>query len=215
MSLTKYKNLIESMPIKEQAFESNLETWDKFKDLEIVNETLYNPFGTKTKIKLSRNDLFELSNFQENIPHSIISIIVWGYPRGMRGNSFKKIIKQINELSESILTAKREPTDWNYHQNILNNIEGLGLSTYSKLLYFHNIKIENKKSLILDERIIKTINKSIFSEFEDLKGINYSNAPAKYTKYLSIMETISHKLSIDSEKLEMFLFTFGNNLKLE
>ena len=68
------------------------------------------------------------------------------------------------------------------------------------------------KLLILDLRIINCIRKNTFIEFDELKTITYSNAIAKYERYLEIINKVANEINAESDQVEMFLFMFGNNL---
>ena len=98
--------------------------------------------------------------------------------------------------------------------NEFANIPGLGISTYSKLLYFFKISFNNNPCVILDQRLIDVFQKSEFFEFESLKNIKRYNCESKYLNYLKLMSSTSIKLNTRCENLEQFLFIFGNNLKV-
>jgi len=102
---------------------------------------------------------------------------------------------------------------------------GVGLSTLSKFLYFFQFKIEKHPCLIFDSRIIEVINdENGFTELQVLtktgkitesnKGkITESNKRKKYVAYLQLMEDLSLENKYDADKLELFLFSMGKNLK--
>jgi len=90
---------------------------------------------------------------------------------------------------------------------------GLGLSTYSKLMYFRDFKFDGIPALILDERLIRVFKNRVFQEFEMLSRISQHNAGKMYHIYLQVMFELSERYKVDGEQVEQFLFIFGNHLK--
>ena len=133
----------------------------------------------------------------------------------MRGRHFQALFQSIDDI-EKILISSRETDikNWGEHYRLIGRVEGLGLSTYTKFLYFMRSTINGLPALILDLRLIEVFRKEVFRECSDLKTIRYDNAPNLYPKYLEMTDCIAKKYQVDSGKLEMFLFEFGANLKL-
>ena len=99
-----------------------------------------------------------------------------------------------------------------------NGGKGLGISTISKLLYFLKVEINDKLSVILDQRIIDVLNKAEFNDFKELKDIKMTSSISKYInnyyQFLDKIDRVNIGLKInDVGKIEMFLFIFGVNLK--
>ena len=92
-------------------------------------------------------------------------------------------------------------------------VRGLGLSTYSKLLYYFNLSFNGNPCLILDQRLINVFAGKTYSEFLPLSKIGNYNAEKKYPEYLHLVNHLANKLETKGENIEQFLFTFGNNLK--
>lgn len=131
----------------------------------------------------------------------------------MRGNHFQSLMSQIEALKIALIEASNVISNWTEHYKKVNKINGLGLSTYSKFLYFLGVRIEGYNALILDNRISETVNKRLFKEFDSMGSVRYDNAVSKYPQYLKIVDSMSHDLNADSGKIEMFIFEFGQNLK--
>lgn len=202
------------MPEQEQAFTSKKSTWNKYlTDETCVSEVLKSLFGDNDIVEISRNDLFQYAQ-EKDFNKFIVATLLWGYPSGMRGNHFYNITEKIETLIELLQEARTNVNNWRHHYEKVKAIRGLGLSTYTKFLYFLNVEVEHNPALILDERIIKTMNKNLFSEFESLKKIKSYNAVKNYPVYLSLMNHIANNLEVEHGKLEMFIFEFGLNLKL-
>lgn len=214
MRFSEFKNLIANMPIKHQAFTSKRATWATHieKD-DKVGSSLRSIFQDADKVTLSRSDLKSLSN-NSDMTDFVIATIIWGYPRGQRGNHFTDLIGQLDTLTQLLNTAKNQPiTDWDHHFEKVRSIKGLGLSTYTKFLCFLSVKVNSHKALILDERIIRVANHGVFEDMMPLRHLTNHNAARSYPDYLYHMEKIASMLSVSPEQLELFLFQFGLNMK--
>jgi hypothetical protein len=215
--MKRFKNLIANMPVNEQAFTSKRETWEKYvKDFPILNDMIDDVFAHSSIVEISRQDLFELAEKQK-VRKFIFSTILWGYSAGMRGNNFQSILENLSRIEEVLSTSieTKNIRSWENHYQSIKTIDGLGLSTYTKFLYFLKMRIESYPALILDRRLIEVFRKGIFNEFKELKGIRYDNAPDLYPRYLQLMETTAIKYDLMHGNVEMFLFEFGGNLKLK
>jgi len=204
------------MPIKEQAFTSKRGTWEKYlTEFPFLNDLIDCVFGHSSVVEISRQDLFELAEKQK-MKEFIFSTILWGYPAGMRGLHFPNILRNISVIEKVLTTCFdcKNINNWKNHYRTVSSIEGLGLSTYTKFLYFLKMRIENHPALILDLRLIDVFKKGVFSEFKELKKIRYDNAPDLYPHYLQIMNTTATKYDLTHDNVEMFLFEFGGNLKI-
>ena len=85
----------------------------------------------------------------------------------------------------------------------LRTVNGLGQSTYSKLLYFFNVSFEDKKCLILDTFVIA--NLKVFDEFS---GINWVQSQNCYLTYLNKIDELAGLHNVSPEQLERFLFGY-------
>ena len=137
MNIDSYKLLISNLAVRQQCFTTKRTTWKKAENqiewLKKLNEKL---FGDNQTLTISRQDIFETTELRE----LIIKTIYWGYTGGMRGNHFINILKHIDLVENSFKKLKHiaKPTtdDFNQLMASFKSVAGLGLSTYSKLLYF-------------------------------------------------------------------------------
>jgi len=100
LTLADYAPLIEQLPYLDQAFETKRSNWER--DYRRTDEFRFfcdQAFDADI-IKISRADLFDLT--ATGSPNAIFSIIFWGYPRNMRGNSFSAILASIGLLRQAI-----------------------------------------------------------------------------------------------------------------
>jgi len=214
MNIDNYKILIKNLPVRQQCFTTKRTTWNKAENevgwLKTLNDKLFGDSGTLT---ISRQDIFNTKELRE----TIIKTIYWGYMRGMRGNHFVNILNNIDIIEQQLLKLKEREylttSDFNNMKLIFKNVSGLGLSTYSKLLYFLNISFEKKPCLILDLRLINVFESKAYSNFIQLNKIRYGNAEKKYLDFLKYMNEAAIKIETEGENIELFLFIFGNNLK--
>ncbi len=214
MNIEDYKKLIINLPVREQCFTTKRSTWIKAEEnnlwLKNINDLL---FGNNESLTISRQDILDTKNSRE----LIIKTIYWGYSNGMRGRNFVNIIEGIEKIEAILNKLKRienpTKTDFDNFKNSFKNISGIALSTYSKLLYFLNVKINNIQCLILDQRIINVLASSKFSDFQQFNDIKYENAEKKYIDYLTKIKSLACKMNTKEENIELFLFAFANNLK--
>jgi hypothetical protein len=214
MNIKNYKILISNLPVRQQCFTTKRKTWLKVENktpwLKSLNDKL---FGENKTLAISRQDIFETKEPRE----TIIKTIYWGYNAGMRGNNFQNIIEHIEPIENALWTLKNKTnpitTDFNDLKQIFKNVPGLGLSTYSKLLYFFKISFNGNPCLILDKRLIDVFAGKSYFNFEQLSNIRYNNAEKKYLHFLELIKQIANNMETEGENIELFLFNFGNNLK--
>ena len=101
---------------------------------------------------------------------------------------------------------------------LFDNAEILRISRqdvfYSKLFYFAELSFDGNPCLILDERLFNVFRDKTYSQFDRLSGINRAAAEkGRYLDYLKVMKEVSLEIGATGEQLELFLFTFGNQLK--
>ncbi|GAQ13144.1 hypothetical protein MODO_0791 [Myroides odoratimimus] len=208
--LKDYKDLIQFLPVREQSFEVKASVWEN----QISKEDYTSCFEGLLNITISRQDVFDT----EDIRSLILKTILWGYPNGHRGNNFEKIyncedLRGLVEIIKGVRNCSLNKEEWGEVLSRFKKIKGLGISTYSKLLYFSNVSIDKAPAIILDERIIKVLGKGVFEELEGLKNITRVNADRHYPTYLKTIQNITLELKTHPENIEQFLFLFGNNLK--
>ncbi|EJF08894.1 hypothetical protein [Pontibacter sp. BAB1700] len=210
-----YKELIQHLPVIHQSFTTKRSNWKnaemKIDWLQDLNDQL---FQNQSKLELSRQDLLSHTGSTREL---IAKVIYWGYPNGMRGNHFVNILRNIVPLEEALDNIKvkinPETEDYEAVVRMFDSIQGLGMSTFSKILYFMGIKFNGYPSLILDLRLIDVFRSNVFADFAELKSMHYGNTRKHYLDYIRIMNELAERLGTSGESIEQFLFIFGNNLK--
>ena len=207
MKIIEFKELIKHLPYKNHSLVIKKKNWNCENQKELIDSI----FNGKEIIYINRLNLF---NSNKNIEEFIIKTLMWGYPTKGRGNNIENVLHKDNfeklknillEYSENNISLEKLKYD-------LKTIKGVNISTFSKFLYFLNSTINNNRCIILDLKIINVISNHRFDDFNDLKGITYDNAISKYEIYLNRMKEIAHTIDVEIDKLELFLFIFGNNL---
>lgn len=172
MSIKYYKNLISTLPVRQQSFTTKRATWRKEEEQFYWFKTLnQHMFQDNKTLTISRQDIFNTSDFRK----VLIKTIYWGYPGGMRGNNVGNILKSIQSIEETYneLIQTKNPKEESFKKFTKkikgDSITGLGLSTYTKLLHFSSITFDNNPCLILDQRLINVFTNKVFTEFHDFK----------------------------------------------
>lgn len=212
LSLRDFRDLVANMPVSPQAFTSKWSTWASHMSGDGTAAASRTIFGESSEvITLSRSDLRHLAA-NEDQAQFVMATIIWGYPRGMRGNNVANLIGRFDALISLLADVRgKQVEDWKSHYAQLASISGVGLSTYTKFLTFLSVSIHGHNALILDDRIIRIAQSGIFQELAPLHGLK--NAVHSYPRYLECMHSLAGDLAVSAEQLEFFLFEFGLNLK--
>ncbi len=214
MRLASFRDLIANMPVSYQAFTSKKPTWARHINRhDPAGDALTAIFGTADEVTISRSDLRSLAG-KPDLRQFVMATIIWGYPRGMRGNNVSRLVSHLDLLSSHISTARVPPgIDWSSHYEKVKRIPGVGLSTYTKFLSFLSVQVQGHTALILDDRIIRVSNLGLFEELAPLRRLNNRNAVRSYPGYLDCIHGLARSLGVSAEGIEFFLFEFGLNLK--
>ena len=215
MTLKNYQPLLQSLPVMHQSFTTKRSNWvNAEKQIDWLKELNDQLFQNQPTLELSRRNLFSHTG---STREWVVKIIYWGYPNGMRGNNFVNILSNMEPLEEALdnIRMKGSPDGLDYESliRIFDSIQGLGMSTFSKILYFMGIQFNGNPSLILDLRLIDVFRSNVFADFAELKALRYDNTRKHYLNYIRIMNELANRLGTSGESIEQFLFIFGNNLK--
>lgn len=193
MKLNK-EHIIRVTKTEQNAFEVKSRFWLK-------NDVFVKHFGSEP-IFINRNEI--KNDFTEgDTERAIVKTLAWGYPNAMRrfnpDNGNIALIAQLLEHKNDLSIAELY-----FAFGALMQIEGIGPSTVTKLLFFNGNTFNNTPCLILDERVINSMK--VFDEFEQLRyGLN----PAKvrsFINFLNRMQEVSDSFGIEPEQLEIYLF---------
>ncbi len=219
MRLSSFRDLIAKMPISCQAFTSKKSTWVSYIDRHgAAGDALASIFDkfSGSEVTLSRSDLRSLAG-NPDLGQFVMATIIWGYPRGMRGNNLARLVSDFDSLTSLLSSTLSEQSviDWSSHYDEkVVPIGGIGLSTYTKFLSFLSIQVQGYPALILDDRIIRVSSHGLFEELAPLQKLSVNNAVGLYPQYLDCIQGLARSLDVSAEGIEFFLFEFGLNLKL-
>lgn len=178
---------------------------------ELIKDTLILIPKVNGKPCLNRQDVFN----ETDIDKKFIKVLMWGYPDG-------KIYKGSTDYMPSILKNKRviipiitalkdkdfTPDDFICKTKELSKIKGIGTSTFSKLMYFFNVSINEKQCLIIDSKFEKALER--YTETEHLKGFGQQTFN-NYPTFVEGIWKISEEIGLDAESIEFILFSVSDN----
>ncbi|MCI7435485.1 MAG: hypothetical protein MSH22_02625 [Spirochaetia bacterium] len=208
--ISNYYKLIKELPINEQSTRIKKNVWEriKYKDKDKIEESIFLDFS---EIELSRFCVKK----ETDIRKKIVMVLMWGYPTGGRGNNIQNVLVNLDELVNIFTNYNKKNLNLKDFENLISSfsrISGLGISTWTKFLYFFEISVENKKCEIFDLKIVESLNKKQFVELKDKHWIqDFSN----YMEYINLIDEISNKINVQPDQVELFLFYFNLYYKFE
>lgn len=207
-SIIAYIDLIKTIPVQNQSTRVHRDVWKKFfyGGRQKIEDEI---FGNNTSVELSRKEVHE----EKNIAKKIFMVLMWGYPTGGRGNNIKNTLKEIDRLGKILSEVAGKDLTKNEAAKLFvefNSIHGLGISTWSKLLYFFDVSLDSKKCQIFDIKIVDSLNKRQFSEAGSNKWIQDNN---HYYQYIELLDSLSKKMKVRPDQLELFFFYYNLEYK--
>jgi hypothetical protein len=195
--------LIPHFPVQLQTIRVRRSSWEvPFAQAGLTSE-LNRIFGQGEQIGISRRSI----RGQEDAHRKCLQILLWGYPRGMRGNRHLDFLSNAREIS---LRASLD-TNWTAYFGNLNSLGGLGISTITKLAYFFEKTFEGNPALILDSRILRVLSHGDWMELHPLRHLAAHNAARDYPLYLRTIASVAREIpGVSSDQLEFFLFSLGD-----
>ena len=161
-------------------------------------------FGGLPAIRISRNRLLTFA--YPSPEQKTAEILLWGYPRDMRG-----IVSRLLFHLPSISHCSSAVALWSDYNASFGAIpERIGISTITKLAHFHGCTFGGLNALILDKRLISSTANWVETT---MPGLTYQNAPTQYPIYLSVMHAVASNpaLACTPAQLELFLFALGES----
>ena len=199
-----WSNLIPLIPVADHTIRVSADFWlPYFKSCGLATQHAA-IFGGHSSVALTRSRL--LGHPYADPTQKCLEIFLWGYPTGGRGNlsaTFFQNIAVISQHSPAIL-------DWPNYYLKLHNLGGLGISTISKLAYFHGHRFGGHPALILDSRIIGVLAGGRWTGLA-MPHLTYTNAAVLYPDYLKLLSGVSSPLGCPPDHLEFLLFSWGDS----
>lgn len=214
ISFTPYKKLIESIPIEDQMAIAKWKTWHS-KTKNITKLKLQKPDDKSDNIFITRGNLI---NRNCAITNGILQVLIWGYPSGGRGDNIKKCIRNIDLISTALRKLKNSKNiDIKQFKDFVascDSIPGLGISTWSKLLYFNGINIIEYKCNIYDAVVKNALTKLSIDLADYADPTIKPKEIREYISYLKFLSIHAGEIGLRTDQLEYFLFLFGNKFQL-
>ncbi len=206
-SIIEYSGLIKSIPAYNQSTKINKKVWNELlcNEEDIKKELL----GGESDFELSREDVLSKDDKEKRI----VMALMWGYPTGGRGKNIKDTLTEIDKLKQLLSEAKDQDLTKEQADNLIEQIDsihGLGMSTWSKLLYFFNVSIESRRCQIYDKKIVDSLNRKQFSE---LGTQIWKQDIEQYYEYIELVDDLAMHMCVSPEQVELFLFYFNHDYK--
>lgn len=188
---------------------------------EIISEITENANNKITR-------LYVKNSFKKSYQKGVVATVMWGYPKGNfpGGKSFKIIFLEVNKIACVLETQKNfQKQSAEIICNHFKGFKGLGVSTFTKLLYFAEISAVEGYCLIYDQMIMRYISVANEEEWRSLKesigSCRNKNDKFKYfsrakqlntySRYLSIVNSMANKTNKtnkinNSEMIELEMF---------
>ena len=170
-------------------------------------------FGDSQKSFLSRNDVLKRKNRDREL--FTLTVLFWGFP-GNQHNVCTHAFQSWNHLTAwcSGIGRVRNITPQQYAliSQQMQNLHGLGISTFSKLFYYSSNSIDGHPCLILDNQVAKGIQLLQGPEFIELKDAVAPNHYRKYQNYplyLAAMDNLANRLTVSGDRIEYVLWLAG------
>ena len=205
-SISEYSDLIKLIPAKCQSSLIKKAVWERFDygDDEIKEAI----FGADEEVEISREDIFS----ENNTKKKLVMILMWGYPSGGRGSNIQSVLLRINELVgllSSVAGRNLKESEAKDLFKKFGNFGGLGISTWTKFLYFFKVSVDSKECQIFDIKIVNSLNKRQFSQLVSNDVQEWKHNNEHYLRYIEFADKLASGLGVSAEQVELFLFSFN------
>lgn len=200
------KNLIQAIPPDDHSVEVESQLWRDIFCSAGLREVHDSIFAGHPAVRISRG-WFRTDGAPSDQTRTA-GILMWGYPRGARGDRHRQWIHQLPAIAAA---AKADAPAWLEYYGGLHKLGGLGISTISKLAYAFGKSFGPCPALILDQRVLSVLTTGRWHEIRELHGLTYANAHFKYPDYLTCLSRVASAGDFHPQQLEFFLFSMGNS----
>lgn len=196
-----FPQLIKALPVADHSISVDAAFWQHNFAAAGQAALWHAIFAGLPSIRISRNRL--LTFVYPTPEQKCAEVFLWGYPTDMRG-IISRLLPGLTALSGHAVSAAPWPDYYNAFP------AGIGISTITKLAYFHGRNFGGFNALILDQRLID--NTANWLEVA-LPGLSYPKALTRYLNYLRVMHAAAATpgLACAPDQLEFFLFALGDS----
>lgn len=170
-------------------------------------------FDGRQEVSLTREDVFAACA-GDDLERGLLSALYWGYPKNLHGvcshvhQNYEIIINLLRNYRNVNLTLEDYRT---LRDTVFVPARGVNISTFSKFLYFCNVRLDGNPCVIYDSRVKSKIFNCLSDEpvFDGLRNSSHISNP--YKAYWHYVESVSALAPIEkgvvrSDKIEYVLW---------
>lgn len=122
-----------------------------------VCEILERLTRARTTGAISRRDVFEI--YSRDAKLGIVAAVIWGYPKGNLpgGKSFNPVFDNLSAIARKLNEVCGASMPAKGLCDIFDQFQGLGPSTFTKLLYFGSVVAAEGPCLVYDQMVMRSI----------------------------------------------------------
>ena len=170
-------------------------------------------FDGNQEVFLTREDVFAACA-GDDLERGLLSALYWGYPTNLHGvcshvhQNYEIIINLLRNYRNVNLTLDDYHTLWN---SVFIPARGVNISTFSKILYFCNARLNGNPCVIYDNRVKSNILYHLSDEvvFDGLRhAARMANSYTAYWHYVECVAALApvENGTIRSDKVEYVLW---------
>ncbi len=169
-------------------------------------------FNGREHALITRNDIFRAR--RGNIELFLLSVLFWGFPNNQKGrctaamNNWDSLVEWTRGVrNHKEMTAQA-------FTNLfpsMDAIRGIGISTFSKILYFLGASIDGYRCVILDDILARGVSNLVGREFEQIRMavIGRYRYYRYYPQYISVINNLANENHIPEDNMEYALWLAG------
>lgn len=229
-----------SASVREHGTPIKRENWGRYAGsadfqatFQVILEAAHRPgLDPHSDYFLTRGDVEEIFRHCHTV--GVYATMVWGYPRGRfpGGRGFARIFAQAEELGELLATTRSEALPAELVCDRFSSLVdldvqpiGMGPSTFTKLLYFADVTVQDGGCLIYDQRVMRAIMggalelpDDIWTDIRRLLGPPVRYVPqgrqcTSYGSFLRAAEDHGRRYGMTADEVELWLFENSPRLR--
>lgn len=163
-------------PAESSAFETtiNPKNWDYLSfDDPVITDRISNVLATYAEHgnQISRQIIKDI--YRRDLGEGVVATIFWGYTKGRYpgGKGFQDVIAHLDDIVAVLRDAKARKGSISTYEvcRRMGQVAGMGVSTYTKMLYLAEIETSDGICLIYDQMIMRAISVSDEPELASIR----------------------------------------------